>query len=532
MDYLRKLATLTNTWRSAGTAFKLRTEWRKQFGDADARHCVSNLPQRPLKGRWGYVSNSEEFYIKLTTATGQGHTKLHAVAAIVWAGVPSDGDGAATRQKRRKSNKPALEAALDNALPDDETYADTLGRWVRESLATTTDMRWWAELYSRHFSREPIAHALNCIQADNSMYSLVCNTAPLIKDELDALMTTNGAGTWLDIALDILPAEQHSDFIRQAACSCSGVGADFHRRIHLPCGALPRTLVWIVSVQQGEQSDFIQSLAQEVVALARDGKAEQFTGKLFCLFHNEFHDCAGSGITPLPLYTFMADLSAEWIVDSQRVEGTNGDLKKQMKAAPSITLKLLSARTLVKTMFPSVNNHHTHLDNVRRWDARHQVAIAAAARHADDSFRLRQEALMNDNSRWSVLDPSDIPLDEYAPMPSPAVLTKRQRTTASEIAVDQHFAAEMLVALKDMLDQSGTPWLPTASVAFELLWVRVLNSGAPDEEVLDVTEYWMAANTYYNQLWMVQCDSVRDEDPPHCMHHTHLPLRPHSFFCV
>ena len=89
-------------------------------------------------------------------------------------------------------------------LPSDEGYAETLGRWIRESLATTTDMRWWAELYSRHFSRVPIAHAINCIQRDNTMYSLVCTTVPTIKDELDALMG-DGASTWLDAALALLP---------------------------------------------------------------------------------------------------------------------------------------------------------------------------------------------------------------------------------------------------------------------------------------------------------------------------------------
>ena len=109
-------------------------------------------------------------------------------------------------------------------------------------------------------------------------------------------------------------------------------------------------------------------------------------------------------------------------------------------------------------------------------------------------------------------------------MPPPAALTKQERTTASQTAVDQHFAAEMLVALKDMLDQSGTRLLvPSARVAFELLWVQVLNSGAPDEQTLNLAEYWMPANTYYSSLWMVQCDNVRDEDPP-----TH-PLPTHTY---
>ena len=286
---------------------------------------MGRLPSKPLKGRWGYVSACEDFYLNLTTGIGQGHHKLNAVACTSWA-TSRDDDGEATRPKRRKA-KPALEAALDNMLPSDESYAETLGRWIRESLATTTDMRWWAELYSRHFSRVPIAHAINCIQRDNTMYSLVCTTVPTIKDELDALMG-DGASTWLDAALALLPEGTHSDFIRQAACACTSVGADFHRRIYLPCGALPRTLVWMVSVQQGEQNNFIQMIAQEVVMLARDGKADPFTGKLFCLFHNDFNECARSGITQRPLYMFLVDLSAEWIVDSQRVEGVNGILNK------------------------------------------------------------------------------------------------------------------------------------------------------------------------------------------------------------
>ena len=522
-EYLRKLATLTNTWRSAGTAFSIRKEWLHRFGEADMARCVSNLPQRPLKGRWGYVSKCEEFFLNLTNASGQGHTKLNAVGLALWTG----GDDTKHPKRRKAKAKPVVEAALDGLLPGEDNYSDTLGRWVRESLALTADLRWWSDLYVQHFSRQPIAHAINSVQQNNRMFNFVCNIAPTIKHELDASMTTSCASTWLDPALALLPHAAHPDVIRQAACTCTAVGADFHRRIILPCGALPRKLVWIVSVHQGVYSDVVLAVAREVVTLSRDGNADVFTGKLCCLFQREFNECATSGITPQSLYRFIDDLTDEWIVDSQRVEGVNSWLKKQMKVAPHISPKLLSARTCIKTMFPAVATTkqavaRTHLDNLRRWEALESVASTASARHANTAFKERLDAFVGDGSRWSVLDSADVPLDEYAPMPPRAALTGQQRTSASALAVNQHFAAEMLVALKDMMDHGGTPWLPSAKVAFELLWVSAPNADAPDEPDSSLAEYWMPANTYYNQLWMVKCDTVVGEDTLHNTHtHTH-----------
>ena len=245
-------------------------------------------------------------------------------------------------------------------------------------------------------------------------------------------------------------------------------------------------------LHQGSKSDFIRHIAQEAVALVRDGNADLFLGKLVHVFHAEFIACATSKITPMPLYRFVEDMSSEWVVDSQRVEGTNGCLKKQMKVAPGIALRLLSARTTVKTMFPSVRNNVSstdHPSNLRGWEGHHGVAAMAAARHEFPAFKARLEALVMDKSRWSLLDPTAVPLDEYAPLPPQEALTKRHRATASKTAVDQHFAAEMLVALKDMLDHSGTSWQPDATVAFELLCVRVANAGEPHESVASLEEF-------------------------------------------
>ena len=42
------------------------------------------------------------------------------------------------------------------------------------------------------------------------------------------------------------------------------------------------------------------------------------------------------------------------------------------------------------------------------------------------------------------------------------------------------------------------PWHPTAKIALEL--VRVAGDGSAS------VEHWMAATTYYSQVWMVKCE--------------------------
>ena len=111
------------------------------------------------------------------------------------------------------------------------------------------------------------------------------------------------------------------------------------------------------------------------------------------------------------------------------------------------------------------------------------------------------DSLIADKTRWLVLDPDEIPLDEYAPAPPPHVLSKPQLQAAVGKAIDQQFAAEIICALKDVFKARHIPWVPTAGVAMEMLWV----SGANGED--GYIEHWMAGLTYYTQVWMIKCET-------------------------
>ena len=163
------------------------------------------------------------------------------------------------------------------------------------------------------------------------------------------------------------------------------------------------------------------------------------------------------------------------MAESQYVEGTNGVLEKVVTAAPSILLPLLSARTTVKTMrgedVTPGTGQRTHADDLRRWSAKEDLAAECATRHGDPAVRDRIDNLVHDTVRWSVLDPADTPLDGYAPAPAPHLLNKAQRQQATANNIDQQFAPEKICSLMDVLDAQGTPWLPSARVALETLWV-------------------------------------------------------------
>ena len=60
VDYILKLATTANTWRTSGAAWKIRAEWNRLFGAASSQDKCGSLPPRALKGRWGYIDRCEK----------------------------------------------------------------------------------------------------------------------------------------------------------------------------------------------------------------------------------------------------------------------------------------------------------------------------------------------------------------------------------------------------------------------------------------------------------------------------------------
>ena len=490
--YLRKLCTLTNTWRTSGTAWKIRTEWTRLFGAASSQDSCGKLPQRALKGRWGYIEDAEEFYINLDPE------QLAQVFAAVW---PPD-----TQAKPKRRSATALEQAVDGVYDDELDYKEKVGRWIRESIDAVNDQAFWAQLHVEHYSRAPIAHAVRAVQTNNSMLHLVSHVVPSVMAHIDALLNDDMAVCWRT-ALHYTPEDSHHDILADIVCNIGTVTCNFIRRVRQPCDEFPRLFSWLTIVPQGKQNDFIAEVCGrlcEQMRLAQNAP-DQFTLKVWTWFQTELRACAETGVVPFDLHAFIADVNGVWVVDSQYVEGCNGTLKKVVTHAPNIGLPMISTRTTTKRLLGLTKTEADRAssrrpgDNLQRWADKEEQAKACAARHADPAFRVRLDHLIIDQSRWAVLDPSDTPLDEYAPAPSPTVMTKADRQAAATKGIDQQFAAEMLCALKDLFKVRSIQWLPSGRVALETVWAA--NDGGDAG-----AEYWMASLTYYSQVWMIKCD--------------------------
>ena len=253
VDYIRKLATITNTWRTSGTAWKIRGEWTRLFGEASTKRCVARLPQRALKGRWGYIDNCEEFYIELDPA------ELSQVFAAVWP--PSE-------HKPKKRSITALERATAGLDEDDIDYGEKVGRWIRESITAVNDQAFWAQLHVQHYSRGPIAQATRAVQKNNSMLHLVAYVVPSVMDSMDELLGETMVSCWL-AALEHTPEDAHSDILLDIVTNCVSVVCNFIRWVERPCTDFPRLLVWLTSVEQGIRNDFIADICRRLSEIMR-----------------------------------------------------------------------------------------------------------------------------------------------------------------------------------------------------------------------------------------------------------------------
>eukprot|EP00969_Alexandrium_andersonii_P090130 3980243-Alexandrium_andersonii.AAC.1 len=67
--YFSRLATTVNVWRSGSNPIKLREAWKTCCGPACAEAAAKRLPPRPLRSRWGSVTQTETNLLKAEAVT-------------------------------------------------------------------------------------------------------------------------------------------------------------------------------------------------------------------------------------------------------------------------------------------------------------------------------------------------------------------------------------------------------------------------------------------------------------------------------
>jgi hypothetical protein len=63
-SYWSDLAKFVNSWRAPHRSSRLSDAWKEIVGLENANWVFRHLPPRPLRGRWGKVTNCEHFFLE------------------------------------------------------------------------------------------------------------------------------------------------------------------------------------------------------------------------------------------------------------------------------------------------------------------------------------------------------------------------------------------------------------------------------------------------------------------------------------
>ena len=333
--YFSSLAKIVNTWRTRGNPQKIR-QGLMTFHDLDvADPRGKRLPPRPLKGRWGSVTSTEQFMNNFT---------MKELSWIWKEKLPST--------HVRKKRQDAIEQD-DGDLGED--YSEKMSRWLRESLLSIQDINFWRSLHVSRISRSPLFHAQCWLEAGGSsekhckMPELVVTRCALIEREFEALLLPETLHTHWQPLLDLLdgPGEAQQEVVNgwmgHAAFHVLQMAANWHRRITRIVQVFPSKLLWLICEEPHVPSEARKLVCAEILS-ANDGVAS----KVAHIFGDTLVEGAQCGCIDPLLYDFVMEIAACWKPDVQEIEGTNNVVQHIGRISPNLSWPLLSARIMAK----------------------------------------------------------------------------------------------------------------------------------------------------------------------------------------
>lgn len=381
-SFYASIAKVVNVWRSHGNHKKLK----ESLGEAKL-----GVPPRPLKGRWGSVSNAEAFLLKC----GGRHRLPGAFKQALLDKL--------TPQQIQEANALDDQVALAFKTDDDEAqYRLKIGKWTVAACADLASGEFWCTLEISHTTKKPLMHFMHILMKgqesarpsrrrsvhttadDNLLLSLIKRDVKRVSQEISDTLH-NGPASFdglLSTLHDFHDLDRHK-WICLAVASTLQVGAEFHNRIATYLFEYPWRVFGLVVSAFDIDCQLRVEVASELLKIARGQIPVKTAGKLQVLpdtftlgfsqlFEGLLENAAVCGMLDPELYCFLTELSREVPLDTQEIEGMNSMIKHMSRLAPNIQLPLLSSRIQIKK---------TYSDQLARRDARKTIIAKAIEWH-------------------------------------------------------------------------------------------------------------------------------------------------------
>jgi len=230
----RTAAKAINTWRASSGPKKMFDAYAALTTIDAAKATVKSVPQRPMKGRWGYTWHTAQYMLRA------GYRLLPAAFAVAF-----------------DTNMPPPAAAHHDPLfdlnPDEEGYSNQQRRYAQQAYDEMCKPDFWCACAIFVITGGIGQHLDNWLMQKHGegerhmMLRFVTECEPTLYNDYGELITNNH--NWFELVTildDMVPAERQSQWVAEAASHTLERANNHYLRFSRRTNHFPCKMLWLV----------------------------------------------------------------------------------------------------------------------------------------------------------------------------------------------------------------------------------------------------------------------------------------------
>lgn len=368
-DYYSFLGMFANVARSTHMPAAIKKAYAEITSQEEAKRKVNRYVPRPLRGRWGAIASTEEWYMNagfervaavINKVLPKEASRVLAAATLV----PARKAKAKAKAKPKPNSQPTGPVDLDAAdappaedadfADESKVYTEKMGQWRTKTVINCNNPDKWRMIIVMNKAFGPCTHCERFFMSGGTamrtskMAEFVTSRCAQIQREFDDLLSDGAFEADWQVLVELTPDElKLADWVEEGVAQTLEVATNFYQRFTVPVQDFPRRLAWLIVRPPGIPCLHRQRIAGQLVSFGRQ-HPDHMTSNLCDVFAHELGAASASGCICPHLHEFVNQIFLMWMCDTQEIEGANNIIKYIYKLSPKIAWPLLASRLLAK----------------------------------------------------------------------------------------------------------------------------------------------------------------------------------------